>query len=134
MVTQKGSIIMNTRTKKFKTLWILFAVISILLTFGPVGFFFVKGFIEGTILVRKVTLMMTGLVYILITLMAVINKHMIRSKVWIVLIALYFVIDSFAACVLTVGICQLVDEIIVSPLQKQFHSKYSTNKEIDKRG
>lgn len=124
-----------TRTKKFKLgAWIC-TLLSIILSIGPLVVYSVIAFNNaGATTVDKVTLMSMLSIGVILSLVCAINKYTPRCRLWLVLIGLYVCLDSFIGCVLVMAITQCADELVVHPLAKYFRSKYSINREIDKRG
>lgn len=56
-----------------------------------------------------------------------------RSRIWIIILGIYFCCDRFALAIILVSITQILDEVIVNPLYKKFKQKAIINKEFDKR-
>lgn len=124
---------MTDRTKKFRKLYHLFFILSFLLNLGPLGFYAGKALLNEGLTHQKIALTMTLFVVLIMTLISFINKVTLRSKTWILLIGLYFVLDHFVTPLLIIAVTQVVDEWFVCPLKKSFHEKYIINKEMDKR-
>ena len=123
-----------TRTKKFKLGALICTLLSIVLSIGPLVVYSVMAFNSAAATtVDKVTLMSMLSVGVILSLVCAINKYTPRCRLWLVLIGLYVCLDSFIGCVLVMAITQCADELVVNPLAKHFRSKYSINKEIDKR-
>lgn len=120
-------------TKKFATLAIIFTVLSFLLLVGPTLFYVIAGLTTATLTIQKVALVSTVAVSLLLTMLCAVNKWVFRSKIWLIVLALFFVIDKFLVMILVFGITQILDELVVSPLARYFRNKTSINHEIDKR-
>lgn len=120
-------------TKKYARLAIIFSVLSVLLLLGPTAFYVISGVMVAPLVIQKVALVSTVAVSLLLTMLCAINKWVFRSKIWLIVLALFFVIDNFLVMILIFGITQIADELIVSPLARFFRSKASINHEIDKR-
>lgn len=120
-------------TKKFATLAIIFTVLSFLLLVGPTLFYVIAGLTTATLTIQKVALVSTVAVSLLLTMLCAVNKWVFRSKIWLIVLALFFVIDKFLVMILVFGITQILDELVVSPLARYFRNKTSINREIDKR-
>jgi len=126
---------MNKRTKHFLCAAIILTILSILLTIGPAAFFLVKGFIAADVVVEKVALTMSIFVAVVGSLICLISRTIgFRSRIWIILLALFFVLDEFLLLIMVFAITQILDELVVAPLARHFRSKFSINREIDKRG
>lgn len=120
-------------TKKYATLAVIFTILSFLLLAGPTAYYVVLGYMGAGVLVEKVALTATIAMSLVLTLLCAVNKVVFRSKIWLLVLALFFVIDHFLVMILVFGITQVIDELIVSPLAKHFRNKASINREIDKR-
>lgn len=120
-------------TKKYARLAIIFSVLSVLLLLGPTAFYVISGVMVAPLVIQKVALVSTVAISLLLTMLCAINKWVFRSKIWLIVLALFFVIDNFLVMILIFGITQIADELIVSPLARFFRSKASINREIDKR-
>lgn len=120
-------------TKKFATLAIIFTILSFLLLVGPTLFYVIAGLATATLTIQKVALVSTVAVSLLLTMLCAVNKWVFRSKIWLIVLALFFVIDKFLVMILVFGITQILDELVVSPLARYFRNKTSINREIDKR-
>lgn len=126
---------MNKRTKHFLCAAIILTILSVLLTIGPAAFFLVKGFIAADVVVEKVALTMSIFVAVIGSLICLISRTVgFRSRIWIILLALFFVLDEFLLLIMVFAITQILDELVVAPLARHFRSKFSINREIDKRG
>lgn len=120
-------------TKKYAYLSIIFTILSFLLLLGPAGFYIIAGLATATLTIQKVAIVSTVAVSLLLTLLCVINKWVFRSKIWLIILALFFVIEDFLLMILIFGTTQIIDELIVTPLARHFRNKASINKEIDRR-
>lgn len=120
-------------TKKYQKLALIFSLISVLLLLGPTTFYVLTGIATATLTVQKVALVSTVAVSLLLTMFCAINKVVFRSKIWLVVLALFFVIDNFLVMIMIFGITQCLDELIVSPLARHYRTKANINAEIDKR-
>ena len=121
-------------TKKCARLALFFGILSFLCVFAPLCFYVGLGFVAGTAIVEKVVLGCAVFLAVFLSALCAINKWTFRSKIFIIILALYLVIDKFIIMVLVFAITQIFDEIIVSPLARHFRNKASINAEIDKRG
>ena len=124
---------MSQRTKKFKILYIIFSIISFLLTLGPVSFYIVKGYINADLTKEKVALTGVILCAIILTAVNVLIKHHVRSTIWLLMLGIYYCVDNIMPLLLMIAIGTILDEFIVSPLKKSFKNKKTINSEIDKR-
>ncbi len=121
-------------TKKYKTLYILFTILSILLTLTPVIVYVILGFSNGDIHSgRKVTLGVCLLIALILTLINILFKYKMRSTIWVILIGIYVCVKNITPLLILLAISTILDEFILEPLCKIYKSKYKINKEIDKR-
>ena len=125
---------MTPRTKKYRTLFILFAVVSVLLKVGPLAAYGIMAVCGAGLFYQKFALVASVFIVLLMSLVAWANHITMRSRVWVVLIGLYFCLNHIVTPLLVIGITQIVDEVIVSPLRGHYHNKYTINREIDYRG
>lgn len=120
-------------TKKYKRLYVIFTILSCICFIGPIAYFTIQAFVADTALVSKVALSSTLLIVVILSVVAMVNKIAMRSRLWILLIGLFICLDHFIVIIVTIGICQIIDELIFSPLKKYYETKYKINKEIDAR-
>lgn len=120
-------------TQKYKLLKNLFLTISILLTIGPGLVFLCMAYNNDTAIINKFTLSMMLLVIAIMTIVAISQKIVLRSRLWILLIGLWMCLDHFIVPLIVIGICQILDELIISPLYNYYKNIYRTNKVIDER-
>ena len=120
-------------TKKYRTIFWSLVVLSILLQVGPLITYGIIGYVESDLVTEKVALSMTVVIVAVLTVVSFINKVALRSRLWIILIGLYFALDYILVPLLIVACCQIADELIVSPLKKHYKTKLTISKEMDKR-
>ena len=120
-------------TKKLKRKYIIATILSFLLNVCPLLVFTIIAFISGTAIVHKVTLSMTLLIVLIFTAVTFINKTVFRSKLWILLIGLWLCLDNILTPLIVFAACQVIDELIVTPLKNYYKNRYRINKEIDTR-
>lgn len=120
-------------TKKSKSLYIAFSIVSFLLTFGPLIYFVCLGYANSDVTREKVTLTVTIVFALVLTIINVLFKYSIRSTIWLILLGIYVCIDNIVPLLIMLAVGSILDEFLVTPLAKMFRSKYKINKEIDKR-
>ena len=120
-------------TKKLKRKYIIATILSFLLNVCPLLVFTIIAFISGTAIIHKVTLSMTLLIVLIFTAVTFINKTVFRSKLWILLIGLWLCLDNILTPLIVFAACQVIDELIVTPLKNYYKNRYKINKEIDTR-
>ncbi len=121
-------------TKHYRRLSFFFGLLSFLAIVGPLLYYGIVAVAGDALVIEKMTLAASVLVVLVMTAVAMVNKIALKSRIWILLFALFLCLDHFLVPLLVVGICQVADELILSPLHKHFKNKASINIEIDKRG
>lgn len=123
---------MNKVTKKYKRLNIALRILSVILLLAPIIVFSVIGFIEGQVH-EKLVLGCTLVTALILVLINAIFKYNIRSTLWICILGIYMCLDNIMPLLLIIAISTIIDEFIVTPLQKKYKNLYVINNEIDKR-
>lgn len=121
-------------TKKLRFWLIILIILSFLLNVGPVATYCIIGLVQGTALIEKVALSMTIFVVAILSVIAWANKLVLRSRLWIILAGLFFVLDAFITPLIILGVCQVLDELLVCPIKHTIKTRYTINKELDRRG
>lgn len=124
---------MDKRTSKFRRLYFLFSFISFLLTFFPLIYYIITGYIESELTKEKVALTCMILCALVLVVINALLKYNIKSTIWLLILGIYVCVDNVLPLLLMIAIGTVTDEFIISPLKKSFKSKYTINKEIDKR-
>ena len=119
-----------TKTYKFKM--IITGILSFLCSFGPLAVFIIMGLIEGEGK-EKLVLTMTMVGAIILSMIAAMKKLHLRSVTYILMIGLWIALDDLMPFIITMMICTMLDEIILTPLHKRWKEDYHTNKQFDKR-
>lgn len=121
-------------TKKYRfRYWILFAI-SLAMNILPIGVYVVKAILESSLVHEKLALSMTVMVVIILSIVSLVNKVALRSRLWILLIGIYICLDNIINPLIIFAGCQIVDELIVTPLKNHYKTRLTISKEIDKRG
>ena len=120
-------------TAKYQKIAIALAIFSILLNFGPLIGYTVFALCSGAAIVQKFALCGTLLVVGIMTLYNVITHTVMRSRLWILLLGLYLCLESILCPLLIVAVCQVADELIISPLHASAVEKRNIHRELDKR-
>lgn len=131
---------MSERTRKLKNKVIILTLLSIALLFGPLVYYFAEAaiatFLGGTTTatVANVSIFSTSvIIFGILTIIAAVRKCVFKSSMWVLLIGLYLLLDNILYAVVVIGVCQILDELVVSPLRKHYKQKLVINQEIDKR-
>ena len=120
-----------TKTYRFKY-WMLFAL-SLLLNICPLAVYTIQALLQGQLVYQKVALTMTVFIVLIMTVISIVNKITLRSRLWIILIGLYLCLGEILTPLIIIAVCQIADEIIVHPLKGHYKNKLTISKEIDKR-
>ena len=120
-----------TKTYRFKY-WMLFAL-SLLLNICPLAVYTIQALFQGQLVYQKVALTMTVFIVLIMTVISIVNKITLRSRLWIILIGLYLCLGEILTPLIIIAVCQIADEIIVHPLKGHYKNKLTISKEIDKR-
>lgn len=120
-------------TKRYKIAKNVLKLISILLNAAPILVYVIIAFASSNLVHEKVTLSMTVVVAIILTLVTAVNKVQLRSRLWIILIGIYVCLKEIMTPILLTALCQVLDELVVSPLHASYKQKYIIHREIDKR-
>ena len=123
---------MSDITKEYKTKYRMFAITSLILNVLPIVIYTIIGFINGDVK-QKVTLGLTLFVAISLVLVNFLFKYSIRSTIWILMIGIYVALDNITTLLIIIAVCTIVDEFIITPLEKKYKDKYKINKEMDER-
>lgn len=123
---------MSNITKKYKSLYWVFNILSFCLTFVPFFVFLIVGYINATT-AQKVVMSAITIGALLISAIGIISKYTFRGVGYLVIIALYVALQNVATPILIIALCTITDELVVTPLKKKFKEKYIINKEIDNR-
>ena len=126
---------MTKITKDYKTKWMICRFLSILMTIGPLAYFFVKAYIDGEVgVTQKMTLGICTVVCAILIIINITVKKSLRSPIYIIIIGIYVCLDNLMLLFIVMAATTILDEFIFSPLASKFKNQYTINKEIDKRG
>ena len=121
----------TTKHKRFASR--LTGILSFLLSIGPAIYFISVAFINGDIKQKMSIGALCTIVLILTAIMWLTKYNLRRTIFWILVFGIFIVADKLAVMFIIMGVCNIVDEVIMTPLHKSFKTSYKTNKEIDKR-
>lgn len=120
-------------TKNYRIKYWIFLIASILLNVTPLAVYTIMALCQGQLIYQKVALTMTVFVVFIMTVISMVNKITLRSRLWLILIGVYLCIGEILTPLIIIAVCQTVDEIIVHPLKMTYKNKLTISKEIDKR-
>lgn len=119
-------------TKTYKIKKNIVGFLSLLCSFGPLIVFSIMGLVQAED-GKKLILSFTLIAAIILSLIAVWTKIHLRSTLFIVMIGLWVALERLLPFIITIMICTMVDELILTPLYKRWKEDYHTNLQIDKR-
>ena len=120
-------------TKKSRRKYYFLCLLSLICVFGPLGYYCGVALLSTGLVVSKMALVGSVVVVGIMTALSLANIMVPRSRVFIILIALYFCLDSIAAPLLLVGFGQIFDELIITPAKNNAKTELIANKVQDKR-
>lgn len=124
----------SERTEKLKNrlFWLRFILFLLLVT--PLFYFFVSCLASGAESWKKVTLVMTALISLMLIGLNLILKFHLRSPLFFMLIGIHVVMDNVIVLLVLLAITSLLDEVFLTPWIKKVKAQLIANKEMDKRG
>ena len=124
---------MSDITKGKKIASLITGILSFLLSFGPAIYFVSVAFVNGEIK-QKMTIGALCTIVLILTVIMWLTKYNLRRTIfWILVFGIFIVADKLAVMFIVMGVCNIIDEVIMTPLHRSFKTSYKTNKEIDKR-
>lgn len=121
-----------TYTKKCRLLTALFWSLGFGVSVLPFLVYAVIGFVDaGT--ADKMVLTLGAVAAAIIGLTNFFFKKHLRSPLWILLLALYLVLDEITPLLICAAVGCVLDELLFTPLCAHFRSKTLINSELDKR-
>lgn len=128
-----AKITLTKRTRKFRLLSRLFHFISWLCLVCPLAWFAIAGFMENNAIYEKFAVCGTLLVAGIIAIVCYVNRVIMKSKIWLIVLAMAVVLDTFLPILIFTAICEVLNEIIITPLYNHCHDVYIANLEQDRR-
>jgi hypothetical protein len=126
---------MNKATVKYKRLKIVCELTSFLLLFGPLMYYLINSLVFGSLETHQTFILFSGtFTCLILSALNVFLNVFNRSRIWVLLITACLVIPKVSTLIIVMGICTIVEELVVKPLHRHFTDKYIINKEIDRRG
>lgn len=119
-------------TKNYKFKKNITFILSMLCSIGPLVVFTIMGIIQGEG-VEKISLTLTAISSIVLAVIAILNKIHLRSTTYILMIGLWIALDNLLPFVITLMICTMLDELVLTPLHERWKEDYHTNKQFDRR-
>lgn len=120
-------------TKRYKELYILFQLLHVLANIAPICVYVILSLLSANLVHEKVALSMTVFVVLIMTIVSLINKAAMKSRLWIILIGVYICLESILTQLVVIGVCQILDELLIAPAANFYRWKARINKELDVR-
>lgn len=95
---------MNT-TRKYRRLSFLFGTISVLLNIAPFTIYAFIALVDSALIYQKIALSMTVLVVAILSLVALVNKVAMKSRLWIVLVGIYVCLGEIITPLIIIAVC-----------------------------
>lgn len=127
-----GKISSSMATKKYRRAYVITTLISWALVIGPLAGYAIYGFIHAAT-VQKISLGITVMAAAGLTGVSVIFKKHIRSTLFIILLGIYVALREITVLLVILSACTILDEFIVTPMQRSAREKMVINKQIDRR-
>lgn len=123
----------SDRTKSLKTQKRILSLISLLLNILPLVWFLVSGFINGDSKQKLTIGLISSAAIVLTVLMQLFKFKLKRTLFWLVLLGIFMCYAKLGTCLIVIGICSVIDEVIIEPILENIKTRLVTNKELDKR-
>lgn len=123
----------TNHTKKSRRKYYFLTFLSFLLLIGPIGYYVITALLGGALIVEKLALTGSVLAAVALSAIALLNKTVMRSRIFILLFGLYICLDSIVTPLLIIGSCQILDELIITPLRNSAKIDLISNKSLDRR-
>ena len=120
-------------SKNLRAKVICLRIIDYLLLFFPIIFYFIVALIGDGVIVKKITLISTFVIALILTLFNIIAKRHLRSVIWIMIIGIYICVDNILPLILFIAVASILDEFLFSPLINRYHTKYLASISYDER-
>lgn len=125
---------MSTMTQTYKKLSIITFLLSSICSICPILIYVLKAFVDNDVQeVNKYTLGLMCSLALIVSLINIVAKLHLRCIPWILLLGIYVCLKDITTLLIIMAVTTIIDELILVPLHKSFKSKYTINKEIDKR-
>lgn len=119
-------------TKSYKNKYILCTFLSWVITLAPMLVYVIIAFIQGNT-ANKLTLGIICIGAIVLVAVNTLLKLHMRSIMWVLLIGVYICLKNITTLLVIVALTTIVDELVLTPLAKSYKTKFTINKEFDKR-
>lgn len=119
--------------RAYLAVWIC-RIVEFFLLFLPITIYIVMALLnKGVGDLKKVVILCTVAIVIILGLFNIIAQKHLRSPLWILFLGLYMAVDNLIPLIIINAVALIIDEFIVAPLLKYYKSKTVANKAIDDR-
>ena len=123
----------SSKTKKLRCWYWGLKIFSLLLMFIPLIYFFILAGSNAIYTYQKVCLTSSVMIVAILTMIGLVNKITFKSALWIFLLGAYTCIQAILTPLIMIAICQIIDELLITPIYKHLGVRLTINKEIDSR-
>lgn len=123
---------MSEATKKYRKLALLFHILSLVATFGPLLIYGIVAFVQAQP-AQKLTFALLTMVGIILAVVNILFKYSFRSTIWLILLGINICLDKITGMIIVIAICSILDEFCFTPLFKMYKNRAVINKQIDAR-
>lgn len=122
---------MTEITQKRKKHFKIANLFHFLLQYGPILVFLGLVLVNLESPVEAFSFFSIFLIGLVLSVIAVAKNKLSRSSLWIILIAMYLVLDYILAPLVVIAACQILDEIICVPITDRLKEKYHNGKDVE---
>lgn len=121
-------------TKKYRTIYWVLRSIDLILLWAPLIIYFIVALCDtGVTTNKKIGLVASVIVALILVLFNIIARHHLTSPLWIVLIGLYIAIDYLLPLVIIIACVTIADEFVFQPYLKKLTTRLEASKVYDKQ-
>lgn len=120
-------------TQKYRVYYWVTLVLSWVVIFTPIIYYTILAFMNGTN-VQKFALGLTFFAALALTAINILKKLNLRCITWLLVLGISFCLNEITTLIIFMAVTTIIDEIVLTPLNRYYREKLSINKEIDKRG
>lgn len=122
---------MKEITKRRKRNYRIALLAHLSLLFAPVLIYLGTAFISVKKPSEGLAITAFTLMALVLSIVAATRHKFSRSGLWIILVGLYIVLDSFIKPLAIIALCQTVDELIIAPILYRMREKYHNGKDVE---
>ena len=128
---------LSKRTKKARTISIIFCILHFLCIFAPLAYYVPYGFITGETK-EKVVMSFSIIFSIVLAVISIVvdvrtRAGLQKTMLWGLILGVMICLEQAKDFIVIMAIVSIVDELIITHIQEHYANVYKTNKEIDRR-